>query len=408
MRILMLDNEFPPLGGGMGTANEALLQRFMQQPALEIDLLTSALGVCYESHQFSEHIRILKVPVRNRNIHHSTNRELITYAGLALPQALKLHRRRSYDFCFAWSAVPAGGVALALQRLVALPYMVWASGPDIPGFEQRYRRIYPLLLPSLRAIWRGATPLVAKCAQEIDMIHAADRTVDVTYVPNGVDLNTFKPGPPIPDAGPLHVICVARLIERKGQHHLLQAVKRLVDESIAVRLSLVGTGDAQAECEALAQRLGVAQQVEFAGYVPREHIPARVAAAHVFALPSYNEGMAIAALEAMAAGLPVVLTRTGGTDELVEEGVNGLTFDWADVDQLTAHLRRLATDRALARRMGVASRTRAMQFSWDVIAERYLQLFNLIMADSRAGRARRVPASAFDAEDGNRFTLTEL
>jgi glycosyltransferase involved in cell wall biosynthesis len=399
MRILMLDNEFPPLGGGMGTANEALLQRFKQRPALEIDLLTSALGSRYEAEQFSEHIRI--------NIHHSTNRELLTYAGLALPQALKLHRRNRYDFSFAWSAVPAGGVALALKRLVGLPYMVWASGPDIPGFEQRYRLIYPLLLPALRAIWRGATPLVAKCAQEIDMIQAADRSVGVTYVPNGVDLNAFQPGPPIPDAGPLHVICVARLIERKGQHHLIQAIRRLVDESIPVRLSLVGTGDAQAECEALAQRLGVTQQVDFDGYVPREQIPACLAAAHVFALPSYNEGMAIAALEAMAAGLPVVLTRTGGTDELVEEGINGLTFDWADVDQLTAHLRRLATDRALARQMGAASRTRAMQFSWDVIAERYLDLFNLIMADSRVGQTRRAPEIAFDSEHNNRFTPTE-
>jgi phosphatidylinositol alpha-1,6-mannosyltransferase len=375
MRILMLDNEFPPLGGGMGTANEALLRRFMHQPGIEVDLLTSALGKHYESEQFSDHIRILKVPVRNQNLHHSTNRELITYAGLALPQALKLHRRHPYDFCFAWSAVPAGGVALALRRLVGLPYMVWASGPDIPGFEQRYRRIYPLLLPLLRSIWRDATPLIAKCAQEIDMIHAADRKVGVTYIPNGVDLSLFQPGSPISEDGPLHVICVARLIERKGQHHLIQAIRRLMDDSIGVRLSLVGTGDAQPEYEALARQLGVSQQIDFTGYVPREQIPARVAAAHVFVLPSYNEGMAIAALEAMAAGLPVVLTRTGGTDELVDEGVNGLTFDWADVDTLTAHLRCLAIDRSLARRMGQASRIRAMQFSWDVIAERYLNMF---------------------------------
>jgi phosphatidyl-myo-inositol dimannoside synthase len=407
MRILMLDNEFPPLGGGMGTANEALLQRFRQYPALEIDLLTSALGARYESEQFSEHIRILKVPVQNRNIHHSTNRELLTYAGLALSQALKLHRRRPYDFCFAWSAVPAGGVALALRRLIGLPYMVWVSGPDIPGFEQRYRYIYPLLVPVLRAIWRAATPLVAKCAQEIDMIHGADRTVDVTYIPNGVDPSIFQPGPSIPDSGPLHIICVARLIERKGQHHLIQAVRRLMEENVDVRLSLVGTGDAQAECKALAQRLGVTKQVEFAGYVPREYIPARVAAAHVFALPSYNEGMAIAALEAMAAGLPVVLTRTGGTDELVEDGVNGLTFDWADVDTLTAHLRRLATDRALARRMGAASRTRAMQFSWDVLARRYLDVFSQMRADDSIGRVQLEPIRVFDAKGDNRFTPTE-
>jgi phosphatidylinositol alpha-1,6-mannosyltransferase len=375
MHILMLDNEFPPLGGGMGTANEALLRRFARLPGMRIDLVTAALGNRLESEQFAQNIRIFKVPVWNSNIHHSTNRELLTYAAQALPLALRLHRRQQYDFCFAWSAVPAGAVARALHWRTALPYMVWASGPDIPGFEQRYRSIYPLLLPLLRSIWRHATPLVAKCAQEIDMIQAADARAKVTYVPNGVDLTAFQPGGPIPEGGPLQVICVARLIERKGQHHLIEAVKRMADQNIDVMLSLVGTGDSHDSYAALAVDLGIADRVRFVGYVPREAIAGHFLAAHVFALPSYNEGMAIAALEAMASGLPVVLTRTGGTEELVEEGVNGLTFDWADVDALTMHLRRLATDRVLARRMGAASRTRAMQFSWDSIAEVYLNLF---------------------------------
>jgi len=375
MRILMLDNEFPPLGGGMGTANEALLRRFTQLPDMRIDLVTAAVGSRLESEQFAKSIRIFKVPVWNKNIHHSTNGELLTYAAQAFPLALRLHRRCSYDFCFAWSAVPAGAVARALQSRTALPYMVWASGPDIPGFEQRYRLIYPLLLPLLRSIWRHATPLIAKCAQEIAMIQAADARANITYVPNGVDLATFQPGPPISEAGPLHIICVARLIQRKGQHHLIEAVKRLAHQNIDVMLSLVGTGDSQDCYELLARDLGVSARVRFVGYVPREAIARHLSAAHVFVLPSYNEGMAIAALEAMASGLPVVLTRTGGTDELVEEGVNGLTFDWADVDALTMHLRRLATDRALARRMGLASRARALQFSWDSIAEVYLNLF---------------------------------
>jgi phosphatidylinositol alpha-1,6-mannosyltransferase len=119
------------------------------------------------------------------------------------------------------------------------------------------------------------------------------------------------------------------------------------------------------------------------GYVPREEIAAYYMGAHVFVLPSYNEGMSIATLEAMAAGLPVVVTCTGGTAELVEEGVNGLTFDWADVDTLTAHLRRLASDRALARRMGAASRVRAAGFSWDAAAERYLEMFAELMTFTR-------------------------
>ena len=79
MRILMLDNEFPPLGGGMGTVNQALLQCYARTADLEIDLITSALRGSREVEQFAERIRIIKVPVWNKNIHHCTWRELSLY-----------------------------------------------------------------------------------------------------------------------------------------------------------------------------------------------------------------------------------------------------------------------------------------------------------------------------------------
>jgi len=371
----MLDNELPPLGGGMGTANLALLRNFANRPSLEIDVITSALGGRREFEQFSERIRIFKVPVWNKNIHHSSNRELILYALQAFWMGFKLQRKQHYDFCFAWSAVPAGGSALLLHRLQKLPYMVWVSGPDIPGFEQRYTNLYKMLLPMLRAVWRHARPVIAKCRQEADMIHAVVKDLPVKIIPNGVDLSGFKPGPPIPDDGPLQIFCAARLIERKGQHHLIRAVKQLSDQGVEVIASLAGTGDSLEAYQTLARELGVSERIRFLGYVPREEISRHYATAHVFSLPSFNEGMSLAALEAMGSGLPLVLTRTGGTDELVEEGVNGFTHDWGDIDALAGHLRRLAQDRPLARRMGATSRKRAALFSWEEIAERYFGLF---------------------------------
>lgn len=254
MRILMLDNEFPPLGGGMGTVNQALLNCYAQIPELKVDLITSALGSRRETEQFANNIRIIKVPVWNQNLHHSTIRELMMYALQTLPQALKFHRACAYDYCLAWSTVPAGAVALALHRFASLPYVVWVSGPDIPGFEQRYRYVYPLLSPIIRSIWRNATHVVAKCAGEIEMIKSVDNEVQVSFIPNGVDLQVFQPGPEIPDNGRLHVVCVARLIERKGQHHLIDAVKRVYDSGVDVLLSLIGTGDSKSDYEKQARR----------------------------------------------------------------------------------------------------------------------------------------------------------
>src|SRR5687767_2853703 len=375
MRLLMLNNEFPPLGGGTGTVNRAMLEHFARVPGLEVDLVTSALGRDFEEEPFSDRIKLYKVPVRNRNIHHSSNRELIEYSIRGLRLALKLHRQKSYDLCFAWSAVPAGAIALALRRFTGLRYILRVCGPDIPGFERRYQAIHFLITPLIRQIWRAADRVIAKSQREIEMINAVEPRIDCLLIPNGVDADRFKPAHVVPDDGRLRLLCVGRLIERKGQHHLIEAVKRLADEGVDVKLDLEGAGDAREANEAQAARLGLSDRVRFVGYVPREEIALHYAAAHVFVLPSYNEGMSVALLEAMASGLAVLVTPTGGTPELVSSGINGLIFDWADIGCLTAHLRRLAADRALVRRMGEASRRRAREFSWDAAAQRYIEIF---------------------------------
>lgn len=403
MRLLMLNNEFPPLGGGTGTVNRALLQQFAQMPGLEIDLVTSALGKHAERERLAERICIYKVPVNSRNLHHSANRELIAYATRALPLAYKLNRAHPYDLCLAWSAVPAGGVAWALHRATKLPYIVRVSGPDIPGFEQRYARLYPILTPAIRSIWCGAAAVVAKCAHEADMIRAVDPQIRTTLIGNGADLAAFPQQAAITDDDPLRLICVARLIERKGQQHLIAAVKRLADLGVNVTLDLVGTGDARAANETQVREAGLTERVRFVGYVAREDIAAYYAAAHVFVLPSYNEGMSVATLEAMAAGLPVVVTRTGGTDELVAAGENGLIFDWGDVDRLVEHLRCLAADRALVQQMGRASRARARQFSWEAAAQRYLELFGQFVVSPSSNRSLRYRGE--HVEDGSAVSV---
>lgn len=378
----MLNNEFPPLGGGTGTVNQAVLRNFSTIAGLEIDLVTSALGSRYEQEQFSERIHLHKVPVRNREIHHSSNRELSEYFFRGFFSALALHRKRPYDLCFAWSAVPAGAIALALRKMTGLPYLLRVCGPDIPGFEARYGALLLCLKPLIRAIWRGADRLIAKSDREIELIHNVERDIDCLLVANGVDLQRFAAKPAVVEDGPLRLLCVGRLIERKGQHHLIEAVKRLTDEGVAVTLELVGSGDARAANEALVARLGLGDRVCFRGYVARENIPQHYADAEVFVLPSFNEGMSVALLEAMASGLALLVTPTGGTAELVEEGVNGCVFPWADVGRLAALIREIAHDRAAVRRMGAASRARAQGYSWDRSAAHYLEIMNAAVADA--------------------------
>lgn len=371
----MLNNEFPPLGGGTATVNLMLFREFAEMDGLEIDLVTSAPGSHAEEEQFANNIRIFKVPINSSNPHHATNRELITYAGRGLRKALELSREIRYDLSMSWHTVPAGAISLALWYRRLLPYIVRIGGSDIPGHERRYKAIATALTPLIKHTWHRASTIVTKCEEESRKVQAVDARIVPTIIPNGVDLDMFKPAEEMRNDGMLRLVIVARLIEHKGHRILFRAMKTLVDEGHDLTLEVVGTGDAEPAYRELVAELGLSDRVTFSGYVPREDVPALYRKADAFVLPSEGEGMSISTLEAMASGLALVITRTGGTQELLEDGVNGLAFDVNDLDGLTTHLRALANDRAHVHSMGTASRTRAERFDWPAVARQYVDLF---------------------------------
>jgi glycosyltransferase involved in cell wall biosynthesis len=386
----MFDNEFPPLGGGTGVVNYHLLREMAKRPDVTVDLVTSSRSPrAYEREEFSERITLYKVPVDNRNIHHSTNRELVRYSARGLRLAYRLTRRHRYDVSFAFAGVPAGAMSYALNLMHGLPYVLSLQGPDVPGFEERYEYLYPFLKPFIRRIWRRAGAVTVISAEQAALARRTMSHLQMVTIPNGVDTDAFCPAKRR-TTKEINAVCAARLIERKGQHHLLEALARLQGSCPRLlRVTLVGTGDAEPSLRSLAARLRIADLVTFMGYVPRERMGQVYHAADIFVLPSQQEGMSIALLEAMASGLPVIVTPTGGTDELVTKGHNGDIVPWADVPALSDALRTLAEDEAARLRMGAESRRRAIQFGWPALATRYLELCVEVIARSatKEGRA---------------------
>ncbi len=371
----MFDNEFPPLGGGTGVVNFHLLEEMSRRSDVTVDLVTSSRSrTRYETDQFADRITIYKVPVDNQNIHHATNRELLRYSWRGWWQARQLLSHHQYDVSFAFAGVPAGAISYLLHQTHGLPYILSLQGPDVPWFEARYHYLYPVLTPVITQIWRRAGAVTAISAEQVALAHRTMPGLELVTIPNGVDTRSFIPAVQI-SARPFTIICVARLIERKGQHHLLRAFAQVrAAGSGPMRLMFVGTGDAEPQLRELAASLNVMDAVTFQGFVPREHMPCVYHEADVFVLPSQHEGMSIALLEAMASGLPVIVTDTGGTAELVTQGRNGEIVPWADVPALAASLQRLQQDREMCSRMGQEGRSRAQAFGWPALAARYLEL----------------------------------
>jgi glycosyltransferase involved in cell wall biosynthesis len=170
------------------------------------------------------------------------------------------------------------------------------------------------------------------------------------------------------------VLCLGRMNRGKGSYDLLQAVADLRARA-TVELRLGGDGEAE-QVRARARELGIGEQVHVLGWVRAEAKARELAEASVFVLPSYNEGLPMSVLEAMAAGLPIVSTPVGGIPEAVSDGVEGFLVQPGDVHTLAERLALLAADPALARRMGAAARRKVEStYSTAAVVPRLEQIY---------------------------------
>jgi glycosyltransferase involved in cell wall biosynthesis len=178
----------------------------------------------------------------------------------------------------------------------------------------------------------------------------------IRTIHNGIDLDAFAYAGP-QAGGP--VVTVARLSPEKDIATLIRAAAVLRREHADFRLEIAGDGACLAALRALAGELDLEEQVHFLGQV--SDVPALLARAAVFVLPSLTEGVSLTLLEAMARGLPVVATRVGGNPEVVSDGSTGLLVPPGRPDELARALGRLLRDPPLGRAMGLAGRQRVEQ-----------------------------------------------
>ncbi len=200
--------------------------------------------------------------------------------------------------------------------------------------------------------------------------------------PNGIDVDAFANTPPatksalfsLPETCPV-ILSVGRMANPKDPETVIRALS-LIQEA---HLVLVGSGPMQEDLPRLAQKLGLDQRVHFLGR--RTDVPQLMKAVDIFVQSSHWEGFGIAALEAMASGLPVVVTRVPGLAELVGEA--GLLFEPGNHHQLAGYLKTLLSSSGLRTRLAEAGNSRAAAFSLEKTLDCYETIFREVLATHR-------------------------
>lgn len=402
LAVLLLNYEYPPLGGGAGVATAALAAGLAARGA-RVHVVTAAPPKGVPPADYSgppslaldgpPGLTVHRVRCRRTGLHEATMLDAGSYVLAALPVVERLLRRERPDIVHLFFSLPTG-LLLPLVRAYGARSVVSLRGSDVPGYDPSncgLQRAHRLLRPLTRWIWRRADRVVALSAGLGELARRTDPSLRFSVIHNGVDLARFRPRAPHGAADqPVRCVSVARLVERKGLDDLLRALALL--EPDRYRLEIVGSGPAGPSLRALAAALGVSGRVRFAGALDRDGVADRLRRADIFTLPSRDESFGNAFAEALASGLPVVGTAVGGIPEFVHHGEHGFLVPPGDPVALAAAIRRLGEDPAL--RALIAARNRAYaqaRLSWDAVADRYLALYAQAL---RRAVAAASPASA--------------
>ncbi|MGC8937133.1 MAG: glycosyltransferase family 4 protein [Candidatus Methanomethylicaceae archaeon] len=175
------------------------------------------------------------------------------------------------------------------------------------------------------------------------------------------------------------VLYVGRLVYEKGPHLLLEAASRLRREDL--KLIFAGDGSMKSYLLELGNRLGISNKVYFLGHVPDDVLHALYRLASVAVFPSLYEPFGIVALEAMGAGVPVIVSATGGLDEIVQHGYNGLKFQTGSPEALAEAINMLIDDSGLRQRLVENARKSLGTFTWESAAKETIRLYEMVMRE---------------------------
>jgi glycosyltransferase involved in cell wall biosynthesis len=367
--ILIINSEYPPIGGGASHASRNIAE-LMVARGHSVRVITA----CHHSLPVAETIggvEIHRVFTAKRKMDRSGPLEQGLFMITGSIKALKLSRARTPDSVLAFFGIPGGAVARSLHLMHGIPYVVSLRGGDVPGFRPYDFGVYHnLMSPLIRNVWKYANHVVAN-SQGLKLLASKFYpSIPVDIIPNGVQADLYQPVQPSRKG---RLLFAGRLVHQKALDVLLQGLSNI--HSMNWHLTVAGDGPKRVEWEALTKTLGLQDRVEFIGWVTDEQLHEKYTKSDIFVLPSRHEGMPNVVLEAMASGLPVIATGIAGSEELVVDGKTGFLVPVDDPQALAETLKRLLSDPGMAHAMGLAGRERVQVFyTWEAVTDAYLNL----------------------------------
>jgi len=378
MRILVLNHEFPPVGGGGGRAAESICQALAKR-GHEIKVLTSHFKDLPREEQ-RDGFDIIRIPTLRTQPFRASFFSMVIYVLSGLWAGLRLVRLFHPDVIHVHFAVPAGALAWMLCKLTRVPYVLTAHLGDVPGgVPEKTGDWFRWIFPTTRWIWRDASARVAvsEFTRSLALNHYNE---EVLVIPNGIDVDR-KNQASIRVNNPPVIVFAGRFMEQKSPLHIVQILNEIKD--LPWKCVMIGDGPLMPEVKKSISTLELGDRFLLTGWITPDEVMKQFEQSDILFMPSLSEGLPVVGVQALSKGLAIVASRVGGFVDLVDENQNGYLIEVGDRSGFKSKLQELLTNPSRLLSLRQASLKKAKSFEIAQIAERYEKIFMEIVTISQ-------------------------
>ncbi len=374
MNILLINYEFPPLGGGGGIFSSYLAEELAREHT--VDVLTTRFRDLPKT-ETKGSVSIHRVGVLNRtSLYHATMPSMLTFPVTATIKGLGLFREKKYDIINTHFAVPSGPCGIMLSEIFNVPNVLSLHGSDIynPARKTSPHKLAPFRW-AVRSALRQATKVVAqstdikKYAKEL---YSPGREISV--IPLGFPPADFTLKPR-EENDKFHIVSMGRMAKVKGYDILIKAVEILKEKKENVYLTLIGDGQERANLEKLTFGSDLKNYVKFTGWVMGEEKFQYLSANDLYVMSSLHEGFGVVLLEAMTCGLPIVATNEGGQTDIIEHDKNGLLVRPGNAEEIAEAILSMKQNANKRHTIGEYNKEYVKKYWISNTAKQYVELF---------------------------------
>lgn len=377
LKVLMVNYEFPPIGGGGGTTTR-FVAKYISRLGADVNVITAKpvnADICDHPDGFRIHY---VGPIKNK-LSGTHIPELARFALTLIYYSKAVIKKIKPDLIHCFFTLPSGSFGLYCKKVYSIPYITSVLGADVPGFnigDWRLDVYHSLTKFISRAIWDNSSHIVANSSSLKDTCKKFSPKHNIEIITNGVDTELFYPGKKNDYSGEVQLLFVSRLMLQKGVDTLIKTCGLLKERGINnFKLTIVGEGHLKSLMFSLIDKFNLREKINFLGWKDLEELPDIYRKADIFILPSVMEGMSSVTLQAMASGLPIVASKVLGFEEILEEDINGLTAEYNDPADFANQIEKLIKSPELRKKMSEKSLEKSRRFSWESIAKQYIGLY---------------------------------